>query len=439
MKDDRRIPALLTLLALFLGTVPAAAENWPHWRGPSHDGISSAEAVPAEWSREENVRWRLDLPGPAQSTPIVWGEKIFLTSAEGDDLLLLAVDTSGKVLWRREIDDGNYDARQGEGSAASPSPSTDGERIYVFLGTGLLAAYDFAGEELWRTELREKYGPFKTFFGVSSTPLLHGDRLYLQILHTDGQLVLAYDKATGEEVWRHERVTDARDENLHSYASPVVFRSGETEQLIIHGGDYTTGHALADGREIWRVGDLNPKDNYNSYLRFVATPLATRGLLVVPTAKNGPVLGLDPTGAKGVITGKEAFYRWRLPRNTPDVPSPLIHDGVLYLSRENGILHAYDAESGELLYEERVHGSPHRGSPVYADGKVFLMGMDGTVSVVRAGREYELLAQNDMDERLAASLAVAAGTVYLRTYEALYAIAPKAAAEGGAGEVAESR
>lgn len=412
----------IAVLATSLGALSALAESWPHWRGPRRDGTSTATGLPSTWSRTENVRWRLELPGPAPSTPVIWDGRIFLTSAKGDELVLLAVDQAGKVLWERALGGGNYDSRGGESNAAAPSPSTDGKRVYVLLGTGVMAAFDLEGKPLWRTDLQERYGRFNTYFGMSSTPLLDGDRLYLQLLHTDAQHVLALDAASGKELWKRERSTDARAECLHSYASPVIYRADGVEQLIIHGADYTTAHDLKNGAEIWRVGGLNPKSSYNPSLRFVATPLATPGLLVVPSAKNGPVLGLDPKTARGDVTGKSELFRWQMPSKTPDVPSPLLHDGILYLSRENGILIAVDAKTGELIYEERAHGQPHRGSPIYADGKVFLMGLDGTVTVVRAGRKFEVLGRNEMGERLAASLAVADGTIYLRTHAALYAI-----------------
>lgn len=337
--------------------------------------------------------------------------------------MLLAVDRSGKVEWRRTVGGGNFEVRGGEGNAAAPSPATDGKHVWVFLGTGTLACFDFAGREVWRSDLQERYKPFKLYFVMSSSPLVDGDRLYLQLLHTDQQLVLALDKATGREIWRHERTTDARAECLHSYASPVLYRFADLELLLIHGADYLTAHRVADGDELWRLGGFHRAGGYNPSLRLVATPVVTDGLIVVPSAKNGPVVGLNPEGASGDLTGSPKEILWRLPNGTPDVPSPVIHEGIVYLSRENGILTAVDAGSGEILYSEMTHSRPHRGSPVYADGKVFLMAGDGTVSVVKAGRKYELLAQNQVEERLAASLAVSGGVLYLRSYEALYAIA----------------
>jgi outer membrane protein assembly factor BamB len=413
-------------VAIFLGLLTETqAENWPRWRGPRNDGTSIETELPAKWSKTENVKWRLELPGPAPSTPIVWQDRIFLTSAEGSNLVLLCVDTSGKMLWKKMLGGGNYTIREGESNAASPSPSTDGKNVWVMLGTGIVACYDFNGNEVWKFNLQERYKPFSMYHGMSTSPLLEGDRLYLQLLHSNEQLVLALDKATGREIWRHSRKTDAREESLHSYASPFLYRFGNQEFLITHGADYVTAHDLKDGREIWRCGGLNSPENYNPFFRFVASPVAAAGLIVVPSAKNGPVLGINPQSAKGDITDSPAQFHWRLKDGTPDVPTPLIHGGLVYLCRENGVLICLDAKTGQQFYMERTHNHRHRGSPVYADGKIYLMSADGTVTVVKAGREFEIIAKNTVDERLAASLAISNRTIYLRSYKALYAIANK--------------
>ena len=246
--------------------------------------------------------------------------------------------------------------------------------------------------------------------------------------------MVALDGKTGKEVWKHERPTDATDECLHSYTSvlPFTAESGG-DVLLVHGADYLSAHSFADGAEIWRYGSLNPKDNYNPMYRLVSTPIAKDGLIVVPTAKRGPVFGLRPGAAKGKIEDNAPQVAWKLDRGTPDVPSPLIADDLVYLADENGRLTVVDVTNGETLYAERVHQSPHRGSPVLADGKLYLTGTDGTVSVLRPGRKFEVLAKNTIDAgRLAASPAISQGTIYLRSYEALFAIGEAAPASGDA-------
>lgn len=416
-------PYFLFLITLLLATHAPANENWPRWRGPRNDGTSTAINLPAQWSATQNIKWRVELPGPAPSTPIIWNDRIFLTSTEGNALVFLGLDTSGKILWKKPLGAGNYEVRGDESNAASPSPSTDGQHVWVKLGTGLLACFDFSGNIVWQFDLQERYAKFSMYFGMSSSPLLEDDRLYLQLLHTDAQLVLALDKATGKEIWQHERASDASMESLHSYASPLLYRFEGQEFLLVHGSDFITAHDLKDGRELWRSGGLNSGLVYNPFYRFVASPVASAGLIVVPSAKNGPVLGINPANAKGDITNNKAQLHWKLNENTPDVPSPLIHDGLVYLCRENGVLLCIDAKTGAQYYLERTHNMRHRASPVYADGKIYLLAADGTTTVVKAGKKFEVLATNSIPERASASLAIANGVIYLRTFKALYAIA----------------
>ncbi len=419
----RPASAALSIVLVLLAAQMLHAENWPRWRGPRNDGTSTETGLPSQWSATKNIKWRAELPGPAPSTPIVWNDRVFLTSADGSSLVLLCLDTNGKMLWKKTLGAGNYEIRGDESNAASPTPSTDGTHVWVKLGTGLLACFDFAGNAVWQVDLHERYKPFNMYHGMSSSPLLEGDRLYLQLLHTDAQLVLALDKATGKELWQHTRASDANMESLHSYASPFLYRFEGQEFLLIHGSDYVTAHDLKDGRELWRAGGLNNGLVYNPFFRFVASPVASAGLVVVPSAKNGPVLGINPVGAKGDITKTAAQFHWRLKENTPDVPSPLIHAGLVYLCRENGVLLCIDAKTGEQYYLERTHNMRHRASPVYADGKIYLLAADGTVTVVKTGKKFEILATNSIPERASASLVIANGTIYLRSFKALYAVA----------------
>jgi outer membrane protein assembly factor BamB len=416
-----------SLAALLLAAVaaPAArAENWPQWRGPHNDGVSAETNVPAEWGEGTNIAWKLPLPGMGGSTPILWGERIFLTSEDGDDLVLMCVGTDGKERWKRKVGTGKLRYRGNEGNGASASPSTDGQHVWCFFGTGDLACFDLDGKEVWHFNAQDRYGKFKTYHGFHTSPLLDGDRLYLQLIHSNAARVLALDKATGKEVWNVERKSDGHTENEHSYASPVMWRKGDKAYLVTHGNDYAIGHRLEDGAEIWRVGDLNPKARYNAFLRFVASPVATPDLIVIPTAKDHPVVGLRPE-ATGMVRAGSKFERWRLPRGTPDVPSPLVHDGLVYLCRENGFLTCLDAKTGKQHYSERVHNYKHRASPVYADGKVYLTAHDGTVTVVKAGPKFEKLATNKLPDNISASPVVSGGRIYLRGYGALYAVGGK--------------
>lgn len=401
----------------------ARAENWPQWRGAQLDGISHESKVPTKWSKTENVAWRAELPGPAGSTPVVWEDRIFLTSADGENLVLIALDTSGKQLWKKVLADHNKTVRGDEGNYASPSPSTDGQHVWAMMGTGDIGCYTVDGQEVWRFNLQDRYGKFDIQFGMTSTPVLDGDRLYLQLLHSGGAKVIALDKLTGAEAWQQNRPSDARDECEHSYASPVIYRDDKRELLITHGCDYVVAHRLDDGAEVWRCGGLNPLGNYNPTLRFVASPVAAPGLIIVPSAKNGPVLALNPASKGDISESKEGHF-WTREHNTPDVPSPLVVDGLVYLCREDGTLLCLDAKTGKEQYPkaQRTHSDRYRASPVYADGKIYLTARGGMVTVVKAGPTFEVLASNDLGEAISSSPAISNGRIYLRTFDALYAI-----------------
>lgn len=408
----------------FFALAAAAAEDWPQWRGPSGVGVSAETAVPTKWSATENVAWTLPLPGMGGSTPIVCKDRIFLTSEAGKDLVLLCVGTDGKELWRRKLGTGTGRiVREDEGNGASASPSSDGTHVFAMVGTGDFAAFDFDGNELWRFNAQERYGKFKIQFGMHTTPLLDGDRLYLPLIHSGGAWVIAIDKATGKDVWKVERQSDGHDECEHSYASPALWRDGSQACLIVHGNDYATGHDLKDGKELWRVGGLNPKARYNPTLRFVATPAATADLIVVPSAKNGPVVGVKPT-AQGLVEPGSPHEQWRMARDTPDVPSPLIHGGYVYLCRETGLLLCLDAKTGEVKYKERLDPARYRASPVYAAGHVYCTSRNGVVTVVEAGPKFKVVSVNKLPDSISASSAIAGGRIYLRGFKNLYAIGP---------------
>jgi outer membrane protein assembly factor BamB len=405
----------------------ARAGNWPQWRGPTGDGVSPETNIATEWTESKNIAWKLPLPGRGGSTPAVWGDRIFLTGVEGKDVVLMCVSTAGKELWKRKIGSGGrqYGPGREEGDDASPSPSTDGKHVYTFTGSGDLACHDLDGNPVWHFDAQQRYGQFRIQWGMHVTPLLDGDQLYLSLLHSGAWNVIALDKATGKEVWKIERQSDARAECEQSYASPMVWRRGGEAYLVVHGNDYTTAHSLDNGRELWRLGGLNPEERYNPTLRFVATPLVTPELIVVPTAKDGPTVAVDPA-ARGLIQPGSSGERWRI-NKTPDVPCPLLHDGLVYLCHQNGVwLMCLDAKTGKELYTPlpRLHSSRYRASPVYADGKVYLTARDGVVSVVKAGPKFELLAENKLPDQFTASPVVVDGRIYLRGFRALYAIGP---------------
>lgn len=423
--------SLLFAAALCCSLENGRADNWPNWRGPHSNGISSEKNVPAEWGPEKNVAWKVALPGPAGATPVVWGEQIFLTSVnEAGELLLMAFDTAGKEQWKQVVATGNQTARGDEGNSASPSPVTDGKHVWTFMGEGTMACYTVEGKEVWKFNLQDRYGKFSIQFGMSSTPVLDNGVLYIQLIHGEGNpktreaVVVALEGLTGKEVWKVDRPSDAEAENEHSYASATMYDDGKTKMLLSHGADFIVAHDLKDGHEIWRCGGLNRRDDtvlpYDPTLRFVASPVSAPGIIVVPTAKQHPVLAIRPDG-KGDITSDAKQHLWTWKR-TPDVPTPVIVDDLVYLCMENGNLTVLEAMSGKEVYSEATHRQRHRASPVYADGKLYLTARDGRITVVQAGREFKVLSVNELGEDQSASPAISNGTIYLRTFQHLWAI-----------------
>ncbi len=428
MLPGRHLLPVVVLFVSFTSTV--CADPWGAWRGPAGNGISLETGLPLEWSREKNILWRCPLPGPAGATPVVWGDRIFVTSVDGEDLILLCVSTQGQELWRRTVSSGNRAVRGDEGNYASPSPVTDGKHVWATMANGTVACFRTDGTPVWHVDLQKRYGPFEIAFGMSSTPVLYQGRLYFQFIHGDGRaetqeaLVAAVDAATGTGIWKTGRITGATSENEQAYASPVLYDFDGLTLLITHGADYTVAYDPQTGRERWRLGGLNPRNDpqrrYHPTLRFVASPAVAPGIIVCPTAKNGPVFAVRPD-RDGDLTDTDAVL-WIRRRNTPDVPSPLIVDDLVYLCRENGVLLVLDRATGEEVYMERTHNERHRASPLYADGYLYLTARDGRVTVVRAGRTFAIVAQNDLDEAISASPVTADGTLYLRTFDALWAI-----------------
>jgi outer membrane protein assembly factor BamB len=430
-------PLLAYFLLVAILCVSASAEDWPQWRGPNGNGISGEMGIATKWSQTENVVWKTPLPGQGGATPAIWGERIFVTSADGDDLLLICINAQdGSKLWSKVVTSGNQDARAGEGNSASPSPATDGKHVWVFFSTGVLACYDITGNEVWKFNTGDRFGKLDIQFGMTSTPVLDGDALYLQLIH--GPMVRGNDertgkvvklnKLTGKTVWEYDRVTNADFECKHSYASPFIYQDEKSKILLVHGADCTTGHSLETGEELWRFGELNgptpinPQDHDVTF-RFVASPAVSGGKIVIPTCKSGPTIAINVDGnLAGAVNANPAAVAWKLPE-TPDVSIPLIVGGLVYLLHKDGKLQCVDLATGEPIYFERTHSVQHRTSPIYANGKIYFCAKDGKCTVVKAGRDFEILASNDMGgEAITASPVISDGKLYIRTYAALYAI-----------------
>ena len=400
---------------------PASADNWPQWRGPKNDGTSAEKGLPTEWGAEKNVVWKLKMPGQGSSTPAVWGKQIFLTSADGDDIVLLCVGTDGKEQWKEKLSGtGKTKYKGGEGNDASASCSTDGKHVWTFVGNGKLACYTVAGKHVWDVDL-QKYGKFGIQFGCHWTPALYKGKLYAQVMHRNAQILVALDAATGKEEWKVNRPGSGKGESPDTYASAFVWEGEGGPLLIAHGNDYCTAHKLDDGAEVWRVAALNPRARGD--WRFVSNPLITPDLIVVPSCKDGPMVGINPVGAKGTIDPDNKAELWRI-NSTPDVVAPVRVGDVVYFTGD-GPFAALDAKTGKQLYREQLTKATHRAQMIVADGKIYITSITGATDVVQAGREFKKLGTNTLPDTLYASPAVADGRIYFRGYNYLWAIGAK--------------
>ncbi|MFH1498080.1 MAG: PQQ-binding-like beta-propeller repeat protein, partial [Verrucomicrobiota bacterium] len=332
----------LAIMALVgAGVAVPAAENWPQWRGPSLNGVSGEKNLPVRWSTTENIGWKLALPAWSGSTPIVWGDRIFLNVADGDDLYLWCVDRARAVaLWKQRLGGGNVKVRKQ--NMSTPSPVTDGRHVWVMTGTGIVKAFDFDGKELWVRDIQKDYGAFGLNWGYGSSPLLWQDALYVQVLHgmktDDPSYLLRIDPATGRTVWRVERPTKAQRESPDAYTTPAVLRYGNTTEIVVTGGDAVTGHDPATGKELWRASGLNPDNNAN--YRIVASPVVHSSLIYAPSRER-PMLVLK-AGGRGDVSSSHLVWSFD---NGPDVPTPVTDGTHLYVVNDRGIMWCLDAKT----------------------------------------------------------------------------------------------
>lgn len=395
------------------------AEPWPQWRGPQLNGISTERNLPLKWTSRENVAWKLAMPERSGSTPIVWSDVVFVSVGEGSSLALWAVDrATGTPRWKRPLGGGNR--RMMKQQMSSPSPVTDGKAVWVMTGTGVLKAFDFSGRELWTRDIQADYGRFGLQWGYASSPLLYQGALFVQVLHgmhtDEPSYLLRIDAVTGKTAWRVERPTRARHESPDAYTTPAVLRHGGATEVVITGGDAATGHDPATGKELWRADGLNPQ-NDTSY-RIVASPVTFNDLVYAPTRER-PLLALR-AGGRGDISKTHVAWSFN---NGPDVPTPVTDGKYFYSINDRGIMYCLDARTGKTVYgPQRLRSATYSGSPVLADGKIYITDEDGVTTVVQAGPTFATLAENDLEDYTLSSPAISDGQIFIRTASFLYAI-----------------
>jgi outer membrane protein assembly factor BamB len=430
--------AKLMLVLLFFAFV-VNAENWPQFRGSNASGKADGNNIPESWNIESkaNILWSTEIPGVGHSSPIVWGDRIFLTTAIGyesnwhDDSVehtwkIFSIDAeTGKILWDQTAYKGLPRAKRHEKSSqANSTPVTDGKYVAAIMGSEGLFVYDFNGKLVWKKDLGllnpGLASDNTSQWGYASSPIIYKNMLIIQIDKHENSYLAAFNVEDGKEIWK-----TPRPDELPSWSTPTIY-NGKNHTEILTNGQFFRGYDVQNGKEMWRFKDAAEVKQ--------PTPLADGDTLIFAGGypRGRPFYALR-AGATGDITLKEGetknnFLVWKIEKGGPYTPTQIVYKGYLYSVQNNGVLTSYDIQTGEKKYETKLDGD-YSASPVASDDNLFFASEDGVVSVVKAGPEFKLVSKNDMDSPCYATPAIANRVMYLRTLDTLYAIGKKDSAQ----------
>ena len=430
----RVLPALALLL---LCLAPAVfAGDWLHWRGPSFNSSTEAKNLPGDQPLDKNILWAIGLPGEGASTPIVSGDRIFLTSTDKNSKDLYAMclhRQDGRILWSKAVSTRNRTVPYN--NDASPSPVADGQRVYFMFGNGELLALDYEGKPVWSRNLEHEFGPLSLKFLYCASPLLYHNRLYIAVLRDNNTMIsLAYEKnttpldsfllcvdpKTGKTHWKQPRHGVATgEESRDSYASPIPCDVGKRTEILAIGAGCLTGHDWRTGKENWR---LIYESSKKTIQRVVTSPVVAEGMIIASKPRQGPIFALAAGGS-----GKITYDRiaWEHKANTPDVPSPLAYHGRLYyLHDSKKVISCVDPKSGRKIWEEKLDVKANfHASPSGADGKIYCLSQGGEVIVLAAGDQFKILSRTLLGGAPChSSIAIAHDCLFVRTAGKLFCI-----------------
>ncbi len=413
----------IAILALVIGSfVPANADdNWPRWRGPHDNGSTEGGTYPVKWDTTNNILWKTALPGKGCSTPIVWNGRIFVTAPVGGEDAVLAFNWDGKLVWQVTLGT-EKPGRHRNGSGSNPSPTTDGQGVFVYFKSGNLAGFDFNGKLRWKANLVERYGKDTLYWDYGTSPVLTEQCVVVAMMHHGESWLAAFDKATGELRWKVARNYETPVEGDHSYATPVRIQHQGREALLVWGGQHLTAHAAADGKLLWSCGDFNPESKRNWVA--VGSPVIAGDIVVVPYGRGTRLHGIKQ-GGSGDVT---ATHRtWKREDTGTFVTTPVEYRGRVYLVRDRGEVECIDPATGKTLWSGELpkSSSNYYSSPAVADGKIYAAREDGVVFVARADGKFAVLAENNMGERVIASPVPVASRLLLRGEQHLFCVAAK--------------
>lgn len=435
-----RLHSLFIIATTLLVTTLAIAEHWPQWRGPSGNGITDEADLPTTWDKETNVAWRIELPESGNSSPVVWGDRVFLTQPDSDKKLgaLICIRKSdGKQLWQKGVAYKQDERSHKTNPFCSPSPATDGQRVIVWFGSAGVVCYDMDGNEKWQKDL----GPLEHMWGYGTSPLIHNDLCILNFGPGANESLVALNKKTGEEVWRvkplsvdeeldlsgpenNGNVDVARDKPeldkklRGAWATPIIEKVGDETQLIVAHPRRVTGYDPATGKVLWTCGGLAPLA-YASPMRAGDNVIALGGYF-------GASVAVATSGLGDVTESKRLWHKER--ESTNWLGTGVIRDAHMYICDMNGVAHCFEVSTGKVKWKERLPGLGTGGAcwsslTMTGDGVVYLMTQKGDVFVFRASPSgYEAIARNRMGENSNSSVAISDGKLIIRTFDALWCI-----------------
>ena len=413
-----RIISVLMILSYCVGDLQAA--NWPSWRGPNLNGVAVGKNYPVKWSKTENIVWKAALPAAGSSTPVVWENRIFVTCPGGGKNLVFCFDRNGKKLWETAVGK-NEPGKDRAGSGSNPSPTTDGKHVYVYYKSGDFACLDFDGKIVWRKNLQDLYGEDSLWHDLGTSPVLTQDLVVVACMLTGPSYLVGLDKLTGEVVWKQDRNLPAPSEAAQSYTTPVVYSKDGQERIVVLGADHVTAHDAKTGKELWRVGGLNP--DQEKYFRSISSPVVADGYVIAPYARGASLTGIR-LGGKGDVTKSHVVWSNTIRNRFSDVPSPIAYGGNVYICTDKGNIVCVDIKTGKELWEhEGVKVRlKYYSSPILADGKIYVTYQDGSTYVLDANNKGKLLSTNKMGESIYATPVFVDGKILLRTGKHLYCI-----------------
>jgi outer membrane protein assembly factor BamB len=422
------LKGFVLLACLFLVNIQNMhAQNWPQWRGPNATGAAQSGNPPVEWGEQNNIKWKVRLSGIGQSTPAIWGDSIFVTAAQTDEkyseskgiikatqpvkFLVIAVDReTGQVKWERIArEEVPHQSRNNMGTWATASPIADGKRVYAFFGSRGLYCYTFEGKLIWEKDFGDMDSGGD--MGEGASPVLYKDKLIVNWDHFGEDFIVALEASTGKEIWRKKR-----DERI-SWTTPLIVEDAGRVQVITVAEEWIQSYDLANGDVIWKLAG----NKYNN----ISSPVAGDGIVYVGSGlRDGRICAVRLSGAEGDISGSSSVL-WTFEKFFPYIPSPLLHDGLLYFTKDRvAFLTCMDAVTGKVHYSnQRLQGLRHVfASPTGVDDRVYILSRDGVTIVLRHGPEFLVLATNSLDDKFDASPVIVGDEIFLRGHQYLYCI-----------------